>query len=256
MCKKQQPDFWNPALYKKQHAFVHEYGKDLLQLLAPQQQEHILDVGCGTGELTKQISTSCASVSGIDSSLEMIKAARKAYPEINFEHQDVRYLDCTEVYDAIFSNAALHWIKEADRVIHALSEALKFGGRLVVEMGGKGNVRRIVTTLQATLAELGFVAQSKFNPCYFPSIAEYAAILEKHQLTVTHAWYFERPTKLAGELGLTHWLNQFAMPFFQGINEKEWHNIINITTDKLKAELYVNGKWHADYKRLRFICTK
>lgn len=252
----QQPDFWKPALYTKQHAFVHEYGEDLVQLLAPQKDEHILDVGCGTGELTHQISTFCASVSGIDSSIEMINAARKAYPEINFEHKDTRYLDSVDEYDAIFSNAVLHWIKEADLVISALSKSLKPGGRLVVEMGGKGNVARIVNTLQATLAESGFEEQSKRNPWYFPSIAEYASILEKHELTVTHAWHFDRPTELDGKAGLTHWLSQFSLPFFKNMSEKEILDIIELTADKLKAELYVNDKWYADYKRLRFICRK
>jgi trans-aconitate methyltransferase len=132
---------WNAALYENKHAFVWQYGEDLLQLLNPKQGERILDLGCGTGQLTEKIATFGAVVMGIDNAPAMIEKARQNYPHLRFDVADARNFQVEQPLDAVFSNAALHWIKEPDAVINCVHQALKPGGRFVAEFGGKGNVQ-------------------------------------------------------------------------------------------------------------------
>lgn len=137
---------WDSELYNQKHAFVFKYGEDLLALLDARPGERILDVGCGAGQLTAMIAASGADVTGMDSSPEMIATARAAYPEISFviaDASDFSFAEAAKVYDAIFSNAALHWVERAEDAIVCMSKALKPGGRFVVEFGGKGNIANI-----------------------------------------------------------------------------------------------------------------
>jgi trans-aconitate methyltransferase len=131
---------WNANLYDAKHAFVWKYGADLVPLLAPQSGERILDIGCGTGHLTAQIAESGARVVGVDRSPEMATAARKAYPKLQFEVADARDLPFRDEFDAVFSNAMLHWIREPELVVRSVRNALRPGGRFVAEFGGKGNI--------------------------------------------------------------------------------------------------------------------
>jgi trans-aconitate methyltransferase len=130
---------WNAKLYDDKHGFVSKYGEDLLGWLDPVNGERILDVGCGTGQLAAQIAQHGAKVTGFDYSAQMIEKARAAYPEIPFDIMDARNFHYDQPFDALFSNAALHWINEPEAVIGSMYRALKPGGRLVIEMGGKGN---------------------------------------------------------------------------------------------------------------------
>ena len=166
-----------------------------MELLAARAGERILDLGCGTGALTAELAASGAELLGVDRSPEMIAEARKKFPHLRFEVCDARTLQFSNEFDAVFSNAALHWIPEAERVIHGVARALKPGGRFVAEFGGKGNVRNVVTAIDTAFAELGISANGA-NPWFYPSIAEYASLLEKHHLEVREAALFERPTKL------------------------------------------------------------
>src|SRR2546423_15463085 len=134
------PRGWDPGLYDGKHAFVWQYGASLVELLQPRPGERILDLGCGTGHLTAQLAAAGANVLGIDSDAAMIEQARKAYPALHFEQRDARDFHFDEPFDAVFSNAVLHWIKEPERVIVCLRRALKPGGRFVAEFGGRGNV--------------------------------------------------------------------------------------------------------------------
>ena len=134
---------WNANLYEQKHAFVWQYGTEVLKILAPQPGERILDLGCGTAQLTAQIAAAGAHVIGLDSSPAMIEQARSNYPELQFELADARDFHFAEPFDAVFSNAVLHWISAADRVARSLFLALKPGGRFVAEFGGRGCVREI-----------------------------------------------------------------------------------------------------------------
>jgi trans-aconitate methyltransferase len=135
---------WNANLYQDKHRFVWQYGEDLLQLLNPQAGELILDLGCGTGQLTEKISQFGAEVLGVDNSATMIEKARENYPHLRFEVADARNLQIDQPLDAVFSNATLHWIKEPEAAIASIHQALKLGGRFVAEFGGKGNIQHIL----------------------------------------------------------------------------------------------------------------
>ncbi len=131
---------WDPSSYDDKHNYVSEFGEELVHLLNPDQDETILDIGCGTGDLTYKISTSCKKVVGLDSSFEMIQTAQKKFPDLPFYNLDATNFKIDFLFDAVFSNAALHWITEPEIVIQNINRHLKNGGRFVAEFGGKGCV--------------------------------------------------------------------------------------------------------------------
>ena len=144
---------WNASLYDDKHSFVFKYGEDLISMLAPQAGERILDLGCGTGHLTQQISLTGARVTGIDSSAAMIDKASAIFPDIDFRVMSATDFDLDETFDAVFSNAALHWMKPPGPVAETIARALKPGGRLVAEMGGHGNIAKVLDALRSVLGE-------------------------------------------------------------------------------------------------------
>jgi trans-aconitate methyltransferase len=240
---------WNASLYDERHAFVFQYGEDLLSVLRPQPGERILDVGCGTGHLTKAVADSGARVIGLDQSSAMIATARDAYPELEFMVADASDFFLLEPVDAVFSNAALHWVKKAEDAVICIVRALKQGGRFVAELGGRGNVATIVAALREALSALG--QPEGTNPWYFPSLAEYALLLEKHGLVVTSAALFERPTPLEGEDGMRTWLRMFADSLVAGLVPTMREQVFEETEARLRGALYKSGAWVADYRRLR-----
>ncbi|HUS07998.1 MAG TPA: methyltransferase domain-containing protein [Bryobacteraceae bacterium] len=241
---------WNPALYENQHSFVWKYGADLLPLLDPKSSERILDIGCGTGQLTAAIAESGADVLGIDSSVEMIGQARQNYPDLKFRLADARELTFLGEFDAVFSNAALHWILDAGQVVQTISNALIPGGRFVAEFGGKGNIARILTALRQ--AGLGFQ-----DPWYFPSIGEYTSLLESHGFEVRFASHFDRLTPLeGGGRGLRHWIEMFASNLLNGVPAQEREQMFQAVEETTKSGLYFADKWHADYRRIRISAIK
>lgn len=179
---------WDTKLYDTKHAFVSHLGAELVELLAPQRGECILDLGCGTGYLTDKISTSEAEAVGIDSAPAMIEQARANYLDLKFEVADGRNLQFTEQFDGVFSNAVLHWITEPEKAIAGVWHALKPGGRFVAEFGGKGNVKLIISALNNAIQSAGYPAIN-LNPWYFPSIGEYGTLLEKQGLQLIYAIY-------------------------------------------------------------------
>jgi len=254
---QQAPSGWNPNLYNDKHAFVFAYGEQLLELLAPLKHERILDLGCGSGQLTSLIGQKAASVVGMDQSPEMIAEAKNLYPGIDFLVGDAADFHFEEKFDAIFSNATLHWVLRYQEAAQAMYENLKPGGRLVLEFGGKGNVQLIETQLKQSLAAHGYEKQSQKQLWYFPSIGEYSTVLENTGFRVTFAQHFDRPTELADEsTGIKDWLSMFGGKFFDGISKLEMAIIIKEVQDKLKPRLFKEGKWWADYKRLRMVAVK
>ena len=248
---------WNTALYEGKHGFVWKYGEELIELLAPQPGEIILDLGCGTGQLTDKIAATGAKVIGIDRSEEMIVKARQNYPQLEFAVADATNFQVERPLDAVFSNAVLHWIKPPEAVIKCIEQALKPGGRFVAEFGGKGNVRQIVKALTETLENCGYGLLAATNPWYFPSISEYTSLLEKYGLEVTHAHLFDRLTPLEeGDAGLANWLKMFASTFLSGLSIEQQQKIIEEVTDKLKPILYGDGIWKVDYRRLRIVAVR
>ncbi|MEG3864087.1 class I SAM-dependent methyltransferase [Microcoleus sp. herbarium12] len=248
---------WNSALYEKNHAFVWQYGESLLELLAPKAGEGILDLGCGTGQLTAKISESGAFVRGVDSSLAMICTAKSNYPHISFAAADARDFQVEEPLDAVFSNAVLHWIKQPDAVINCVEKALKPGGRFVAEFGGKGNVGAIARALLNVLSEIGSSEPESLNPWYFPGVGEYALLLENHGFEVSYAVLFDRQTLLEeGSAGMVNWIEMFAGDFLSGLSPFVRSRALVAVADLLRPTLYCDAGWTVDYRRLRVVAVK
>ncbi len=244
----EQPQ-WNANLYQDKHAFVWQYASDLLTLLAPQPGEYILDLGCGTGQLTANLAEAGAVVTGIDNSPEMIAQARENYPQLEFLLANGTDFSLNKSVDAVFSNAALHWIKPPEAAVSCISKVLKPGGRFVAEFGGKGNVESILNAIASTL-------NREVNPWYFPSIGEYATLLEKEGFLVCEAYLFARPTPLQGEEGMGDWLTMFASSILETISQEKQVDIISSIVEKLRPKLYRDGAWFADYQRIRVVAYK
>ena len=254
---KERQAEWNADLYDAKHAFVWKYGADLVSLLAPQKGEHILDIGCGTGHLTAKIAESGANVVGVDRSPEMVNAARKAYPGLPFEVADARDLQFHNEFDAVFSNAVLHWIREPERVIRKIENALRPGGRFVAEFGGKGNIRRMQDVFERVWTDLPNAGRVEVNPWYYPSVSEYAALLEKNGLEVRFMTLFDRPTALAdGEAGLRNWITMFWSDCMAKLSPETKEVFFRRVEELLCHELFRDGQWWADYRRLRFAAWK
>lgn len=245
---------WNAKSYEENFSFVYEYGQDLLELLKPQSHQRILDLGCGTGQLTSLISKSGAEVIGMDKSAEMIQTARDNYTGLKFVQDDAAYFSFDLPFDIIFSNATLHWVLDHRACIQCMYENLKPKGRLVLEFGGKGNIQNIIGSLRKILAKRGFEKQAKLNLWYFPSVGEYAIALEEAGFRVNSAWHFQRPTVLKDDL--ISWLDMFANPFFDEIPPALAMDIKRETQEMAGSNCFVNDQWIADYWRIRILAEK
>jgi trans-aconitate methyltransferase len=250
-------DQWNSRLYDQRHAFVWQLGADLLDLLAASRGERILDLGAGTGHLTARIADSGARVIGLDASAAMVAQASAEYPHLTFVQGDGARFSFPEPFDAVFSNAALHWIPRASEAAACIAAALRPGGRLVAELGGQGNVALIVAAIHQARESAGFPSGRELNPWYFPSVAEYASVLEQQGLEVTYAHLFERPTPLeGGAQGLAAWLEMFAGAFLADLAPHRREGVVAVVEQLARPRLFRDGAWTADYRRLRIVAVK
>jgi len=244
-------DSWDSSLYDDRHSFVWRAGESLVELLHPEPGERILDLGCGTGHLTAKIAESGAKVTGLDSSTSMVAQARQNFPGLKFVLADARDFRFDEPFDAVFSNAALHWIHEAEAVVRCVAAALRPGGRFVLEMGVKGNVGRIRKAIEDVTAESGRTPKC---PWFYPSAGEYATLLEKHGFEVRMTQTFDRWTKLEHpERGLREWIEMFAGAYFEGVPVADREPLLRTIEERLRPVLYRDGAWWADYRRLRIV---
>ena len=249
---------WDTDLYETRHDFVHQEAADLVDLLDPTPGERVLDLGCGTGHLADDMRDRGATVVGLDRSAEMLAEARTSYPALSFLLGDARALPFAGSLDAVFSNAALHWIPPADAATVAtqIRTALRPGGRLVAELGGRGNVGSIVAALEASLRKHGHDPAGR-NPWYFPSVGEYATVLEEAGFEVQFARLFDRPTPLDdGEAGLSNWIAMFAEGYLEGLADDERATVVAETEDRLRPDRFQDGTWVADYRRLRVVAVR
>lgn len=241
---------WDAKGYVNDFSFVHQYGADVLGLIDLADKKSVLDLGCGNGALTKKLSDLGLEAIGMDASLELLEIARNTYPELVFYAGDATQFELPEPVDIVFSNAVLHWIDQSKQkaLLHCVYEALKEGGQFVFEFGGKGNNALIHTQLAQAFARRGLTYQMPF---YFPSIGEYAQVLEQTGFHVVYAVLFDRMTPLKGEDGLADWIRMFVKTPFTGVAEAEQATIIAEVVSNLKEELWQDGTWYADYVRIR-----
>jgi trans-aconitate methyltransferase len=254
---------WDPDAYDDGHAFVYEYGGEVLELLDPAPGERILDLGCGTGHLTAELADRVGRedrVVGIDRDAAMLREARAVHPAPSFVRGDARAPPVTGGFDAVFSNAALHWVPERDQptVAARVAETLRPGGRFVAELGGVGNVDRIVRAVRAAAADLGYEVAS---PWYFPTVGEHARLLERAGFEVRVARLFDRPTPLeGGETGLAEWLSVFGEDLLAPVPPAERAAVVTAAAERLRPDRFreVDGgsAWIADYRRLRFLAVR
>ncbi len=243
------PKKWDAAGYQARYSFVFKYGEGVVELLDPKPGERILDLGCGSGQLTAKIAEAGAIVQGIDQSPEMIAKARENYPEIKFEVADATSFVLDSPVDAVFSNAVLHWVKNASGAIECIYKALKPGGRFVMEMGGRGNTKALLGAVRDVAGEIDL-------PWFYPSIGEYSTLLERAGFEVRFATLFDRPTVVEGENGLDDWLVMFGGKMFAGISEERKREIRKSVADKLRPRFFKDGNWTIDYRRLRVVAVK
>jgi trans-aconitate 2-methyltransferase len=258
MMKNEQTEkTWDAALYDQKNAFVWKHGAGVIELLAPQPGERILDLGCGTGHLTNKIAASGAAVIGIDKSNTMIDEARRLYPELRFDVADAVSFSFDQPFDAVFSNAAIHWMKDQQAVARCIRESLKPGGRFVAEFGGKGNIHAIRSALSRAVEAAGEKINSEPFARYYPSIGEYATLLEAQGFRVTFATHFDRPTKLdEGEKGLRNWLFTFTDNVIDDLPDNKREAVIAQVERELRSKLFRDGSWFADYRRIRITACR
>ena len=243
---------WSPELYAKNARFVSDLGMPVVALLAPRAGERILDVGCGDGPLTKKLVEMGCKVVGVDASPAMIEAAKAM--GLDARVMDGQTLQFEGEFDAVFSNAALHWMKQADAVIAGVWRALKPGGRFVGEFGGDGNTATVLRALEVTLQQRGLDFRT-LSPWYFPSVEEYRNKLEAHGFVVNSIALIPRPTPLPGSLGA--WLETFAQSFIGALPTAERATFLTQVADLCRSTLCnADGMWSVDYVRLRFAATK
>ena len=246
-----KPNIWNPDEYARNARYVSDLGMPALELLDPRPGERILDLGCGDGELTRVLRDRGSQPVGIDSSGEFIAAARTL--GLDVRERDARELEFEDEFDAVFSNAVLHWIEEADVVIGNVYRALRRGGRFVGEFGGFGNCAAIETALLDEL-ELRGIDGSRANPWYFPMASEYRDRLAAAGFNVPYIELIPRPTPLPE--GMRGFLATFAGSFTALVARDQRKGYLSAVCDRLEQPLRRNGGWTADYVRLRFEAIK
>lgn len=242
---------WDPNRYARNARFVADLGVGVVELLNPQPGERILDVGCGDGALTRKLVELGCEVVGVDASPAQIEAACQS--GLDARVTDCQALDFDHEFDAVFSNAALHWMKQADAVLDGVKRALRPGGRFVAEMGGTGCVKKIRTALEEALGRRGIDGAAR-NPWYFPTADEYAAKLRSHGFKINFMSLFDRPTELPGEV--TGWLETFAEPYTSALPAANRTAFCREVQEALRPQLcQAEGRWVADYVRLRFAAS-
>ena len=245
---------WNAALYDQHHRFVADLARDMVSELAPSNGELVLDLGCGSGRMTEWVLEAGARALGIGPDPKMVQAARARCPDADVRQLDARELGDIHV-DSVISNATLHWIPEAERVVSELARVLgasrsraTYTGRVVAELGGHGNIATLREAVERALARRGKLIDWS-QRWYFPRLGEYASLLEHHGFDVSQARSWPRPTKLEdGTIGLRNWVRMFLSDVVAGYDGDDFYAEVE---DACRPTLWHGDHWQLDYVRLR-----
>ncbi len=251
MKKINETNKWNPTSYNKHTAFVSQLALPVVDLLEPKKGKKILDVGCGEGTLAVEIERRGAKVIGVDMSAEMIEQCQSKGIEAYVG--SVTDLPYNEAFDSVFSNAMLHWVKDARSAVQNIAKVLKRGGRFVCEFGGEGNAYTLVSAMQEV-----FEKHPKFgefdNPWYFPSVEEYTTLLESEGFKVEYMEIIPRPTPMDD---ISNWLDIFANGVTKHLSQEQFEVFKKECREVLKERIYSQEEgWMLDYKRLRVRAVK
>ena len=245
---------WNAKLYDSKHDFVSEYGKGLLEFVPKNKNQSILDLGCGTGTLTSQLSDFADTVVGADNSASMIAKAKEQYAEMEFVVCDALALPFEEQFDVVFSNAVFHWIADHDALLKQVHKALKPIGSLVCEFGANGNIATIENAFRNACQDFEYEYTPKFN---FPTVDAFSDLLKKNNFMIDEIYDYNRPTPLKdNERGLVNWMKQFFASDLELMSEKVRNEIMKKVEDLTKESLWNGNEWVADYRRLRVIAHR
>lgn len=242
---------WNSTLYDKKHDFVAEYGKGLLESVPKNDEQAILDLGCGTGILTVQLAELCNKVIGVDSSQSMIDKAKEQFGNIEFMVCDALALPFENEFDVVFSNAVFHWISDHDALLKNIHKVLKPQGLLVCEFGANGNIATIENAFEKTCNNLGYNYEPKFN---FPTVENFGKLLENNGFIIDRIYDYDRPTVLKdNEQGLVNWMKQFFASELAVMPEYMQAMVFEQVEELTRNILWNEEEWVADYRRLRAI---
>jgi len=237
---------WNANKYNKHADFVSKLAMPVVDLLEPKPNEKILDLGCGDGTLAQEIEKFGTKVIAVDLSEDMVAKTKdkgiEAYvmsaTELNFKNE----------FDAVFSNAVLHWVKDSITTIFNIKTSLKENGRFIAEFGGYGNIKYLTDAMQEVFNNHKEYGNFN-NPWYFPKDTDYKKLLEDNGFEVEYIELIPRPTKIDD---ISNWLDIFANGIISNLTNEQQIEFKNEVRKILKPKIYTEQDgWVADYVRLR-----
>jgi SAM-dependent methyltransferase len=226
----------------------------LVETLRGMRSGDVLDLGCGTGALTNEIAGFARQAIGIDSSPAMIKKAAETYPDLTFHLMDARSMTWESRFDAVFSNAVFHFIKDQDALLDRVFRALRSGGALVCEFGAAGNIAGLLDAVGAACVKRGKPYAMRF---YYPTEDEYGGLLKRHGFSIEYIAAYDLDTTLKeGAAGLRNWVNQIFGVEMGWFGESERESALAEIEAALRPAQWDGGSWHLKNRRLKVIARK